>query len=143
MHSFNLRLLALLGLLIGVSACSDGAPEGFDTVSPEDAYTMEIKNQAIRTLFQMQRNPGSARQAAEEYSTVVTEYTEESEPPETEHAATIQQLNDGIKELGTSTASQIRTKAQELRKLADSLPGDVYLDPEEGGPRTESYDIDE
>lgn len=143
MHSFALRFLAVLGVSIGVSGCSGDDPQNFEMISAADAYILEIKNQAIRTLTQMQRNPASSRFAADEYSTIVTELSEEDDPPETEHSATIQQLNDGIKELGAkANPGEIRTKAQELRKLADSLPGKVYLDFEEGGPRPQSADFD-
>lgn len=104
---------------------------------------MEVKNQAIRALAQMERNPAGAKRAADEYVSLMGELSEEQSPPETEHTATIKKLTDGIRQLGSqSDAKAIRAKAQELRKIADSLPGDVYLDYEEGGPRPQSHDID-
>jgi DNA repair exonuclease SbcCD ATPase subunit len=115
-------MIGIAGFALALAGCS-GEPTNLVTEDPS-FYAKKIKTQVYTLDQTVRRNPASAKEQA---SLLLEELEVYEQQPVGQHKETYAQLLQKCKELAQNPGSsnQVLQKLNEMKALADKLPGEV------------------
>lgn len=122
-------VFAIVASVLFLGGCS-GKNQDLDTGDPAK-YAEKIKNRVHNMVEAVRRSPGSAREQA---SVLLEELEVYEKQPVGEHETVYAQLLQNCWELveaagRSGSGAEVARKLNEMKALADKLPGTVTLEP--------------